>query len=144
MRHGSECRPAPVQHGGRIGPVDNRPTRRETWPKRALMSFLLLALLAACDSRPNTWTAFVYPSDRLLYGEIIRTGLRSEAECREVARQTMVDLDRLRPDSPTSDSPSFECGYRCAFRADWRVHGCAKTVDQPRAREGPLQAGQDQ
>lgn len=92
-------------------------------------SLIALASLTACDSRPSTWTAFVYPEDRRLYGEIIRTGLSSEAECREVAQQTIADLERLGIRESAQNSALYECGYRCAFRSDWHIHVCSKTVD---------------
>lgn len=95
----------------------------------ALLFLFALASLTACDSRPSTWTAFVYPEDRTLYGEIIRTGLSSEAECREVAQQTIADLERLGIRESAQNSASYECGYRCAFRSDWRIHVCSETVD---------------
>lgn len=73
-------------------------------PKLRLAALAFLAV-AACDSRPDQWDAFVYPGDDLLTHEEIR-GFQTFELCQQAA------IDRLRSKRPDGGG-DYECGYKC-------------------------------
>ena len=68
---------------------------------------LLLALLSACDSRPDQWNAFVYPdaNDLTVFEEI--AGFKTFELCQAAAISRMRAVQK-----PTGGD--YECGYKCA------------------------------
>ena len=66
----------------------------------------LVTLLAACDQRPRTWQAFVYP-DRSDLNRVVEMGsFKTFEQCQQAAINSLRTLG-------VADIGDYECGYRC-------------------------------
>lgn len=84
-------------------------------------SIILFALsVAACDTSPR-WNAFVYPDATLDKWETLGP-FHDFEECQSAAISRMREL-------PEPQRASYECGYKCEWRADLQVNVCKETRD---------------
>lgn len=85
---------------------------------RKMLPVLSWIVLAGCDDRPDSWTAWVYEDrDDLSQSETL-TGFNTFEQCQSAA------IQQLR----TYDNPSggdYECGYKC--RWDGGTNVCKET-----------------
>jgi len=90
--------------------------------KRLLLGALTAcALLAACDDRPTTWKAYVYPDRENMDRVLKLDGFVDLKSCQVAAFGTLAFLDRI-------SEGDYECGYRCAPKADFGgLDVCAET-----------------
>lgn len=78
------------------------------------------AALTGCDTRPNSWTGWVYPDRNDLTVSISLEGFRTFEQCQEAT------VGRLRslPDPAAAD---YECGYRCRWEPALNTNVCKET-----------------
>ncbi len=74
--------------------------------KRAFMLSLVL-MLAACDSRPNEWNAYVYPDSSRKDREFILRGFATYEACRVAAKEVLVWFEA------EDTTGTYECGFKC-------------------------------
>lgn len=89
---------------------------------RAAAFVLLLASLAACDTRPPAWTGWVYPDAGNLAHSTSLQGFKDFESCQEAS------INLLRS-YPNPDKGTYECGYRCRWDSMLGVNVCAETRD---------------
>ncbi len=85
--------------------------------KRAL---LLLLALAGCDSRPNTWNAYVYPDKSDLSKYEALDGFSTFEQCQSAA------ITRIRT-YPDPDNADYECGHKCRYDPSMQTNVCKET-----------------
>jgi hypothetical protein len=91
--------------------------------KRAFVFYFVL-MLAACDSRPNEWNAYVYPDDSRKDLEFIIRGFASYEACKVAAKEVLIWFKE------EDDLGTYECGFKCGpdkGLADLEV--CKETKD---------------
>jgi len=89
--------------------------------KKAILLASAFPSVTGCDSRPDQWDAFIYPSASDLTSHEEIAGFKSFELCQQAA------IERLRS-FREPDSGSYECGYKCEPRnATGDVRICAET-----------------
>jgi hypothetical protein len=83
-------------------------------------SLASLLLLAACDSRPREWTAWVYPDpvEHPARKATLR-GFKNFEQCQEAALSTLRSYQYTQ-------YATYECGYRCAYDPQINDNICAE------------------
>jgi len=77
-------------------------------------------MLAACDDRPNSWTAFVYRDLSAMEASDTLTGFKSFSACQEAAIATLRSY-------PDPNAGSYECGFKCEWNPAYQAHVCKET-----------------
>ena len=74
----------------------------------------------ACDSRPDSWDAWVYPDRENMTVSMSLVGFRTFEECQQAA------IDKLRSLSDPEQG-DYECGYKCRFDPSIQTNVCKET-----------------
>jgi len=78
--------------------------------KASITILMTLALLlpTGCDSRPDSWDAWVYPDKSNMDVSYSLVGFKTFEDCQQAA------TDKLRS-LKDPDEGDYECGHRCRF-----------------------------
>jgi hypothetical protein len=84
---------------------------------RGILALVAMLALTACDDRPRTWKAFVYPNVERMDRFVTIGGFKDFDSCQVAAIDTLYRAGASR-------SGDYVCGYRCGFSPEYGLEIC--------------------